>query len=224
MFIFKGICSKDMDVIATEEKHFIAKASQRYNQIDIEGRDGALFEELGYAVVNRNIKIQILNPEKIDKILSWLDGTGDFIYNNRKTTARFYNEIEPTRSASISIAEFLFIRDPFWNKAFEEFTPANDGHIYNSGTIYSAPIIKLEKNNNSYVDFTINNTRYKYNFNEDNYVIIDSEKGEVQYQGLNRNRQIEMGYQFPILIPGKNDITINSGGAKISFLRKDRWL
>lgn len=224
MFVFKGISSKDMEVIVEEEKHFIAKASQRYNQIDIEGRNGAEFEELGYSTINRPIKVQILNSEKIDKILVWLDGVGDFIYNNRKTMARFYNEVEPIRTATILVAEFSFIRNPFWNKAKEDFIVANDGIIYNDGTIYSEPIVKLDRDQDAFVDFSINDVRYKYNFNEDDYVLINSEEKLVQYEGFNRNRQIEMGYIFPKLYPGENKIIINSGSAKISFLRKDRWL
>lgn len=224
MFIFKGISSKDMEVIVEEEKHFIARAARRYNQIDIDGRNGSEFEELGYSTINRPIKVQILNPEKIDKILAWLDGAGDFIYNNRKTTARFYNEVEPIRSATILVADFSFIRNPFWNKANEDFIFANDGIIYNDGTVYSEPVVKLEKQQEDYVDFSINDIRYKYNFNNDNYALIDSEKGKVEFEGFNRNRQIEMGYEFPKLEPGKNKVIINSGAAKISFLRKDRWL
>lgn len=51
MFKFKGISSKDMQVVVEEEEHFIAKASQRYEMTEIEGRDGAIFDELGYSVV-----------------------------------------------------------------------------------------------------------------------------------------------------------------------------
>ena len=48
MFKFKGISSKDMQVVIEEEEHFIARAAQRYEVTEIEGRDGAIFDELGY--------------------------------------------------------------------------------------------------------------------------------------------------------------------------------
>lgn len=45
MFIFNNISSTDMEVIIEEEEHFLGKASQRYVRSEIEGRNGALFEE-----------------------------------------------------------------------------------------------------------------------------------------------------------------------------------
>lgn len=223
MFVFKGISSDDMEVIA-EEENFVAKARQRYNQIEIDGRNGALFEELGYSTVDRPIKIAILNNNKIDYILKWLDGEGDFIYKNRRTKARFYNEIEPNRTSSIFVAEVSFNRDPFWYKLKDSFITINTDIIINEGTIYSEPVLRLEKKNSNYVDFSINEERYKYTFNEDSYVEIDSSEGVTVYEGFNRSRQLEMGYIFPTLKSGKNKLIINSGDAIFKFKRKDRWL
>ena len=121
MFKFKGISSKDMQVIIEEEEHFIARAARRYETIEIEGRDGAIFNELGYSYVERPIYVQCLNPDKIDEILSWLDGEGAFEYKGRKTTARFYSELEPKREGYIRIIDTTFIRDPFWTKLDDEF-------------------------------------------------------------------------------------------------------
>lgn len=121
MFKFKGISSNDMQVIIEEEEHFIARASQRYEMTEIEGRDGAIFDTLGYSVVERPIYVQCLNIDKIDDILSWLNGEGEFEYKGRKTIARFYSQLEPQRSACIRIIDTTFIRDPFWSKSDDEF-------------------------------------------------------------------------------------------------------
>lgn len=126
MFKFKGISSNDMQVVIEEEEHFIARASQRYEVTEIEGRDAAIFDELGYSVVERPIYVQCLNPRKIDDILAWLNGEGVFEYKGRKTTARFYSQLEPQRSSCIKIIDTTFIRAPFWNKANEEFQIAKD--------------------------------------------------------------------------------------------------
>ena len=58
MFKFKGISSTDMQVVIEEEEHFIARAAQRYETIEIEGRNGAIFNELGYSYVERPIYVQ----------------------------------------------------------------------------------------------------------------------------------------------------------------------
>jgi hypothetical protein len=115
-----------MQVVIEEEEHFIARASQKYEITEIEGKDGAIFDELGYSIVERPIYVQCLNINKIDDILAWLNGEGEFEYKGRKTTARFYSQLEPQRSSCIRIIDTTFIRDPFWNKANEDYQLVKD--------------------------------------------------------------------------------------------------
>lgn len=126
MFKFKGISSTDMQVIIEEEEHFIARAAKRYETIEIEGRDGAIFNELGYSYVERPIYVQCLNIDKIDDILAWLDGEGEFEYKERKTIARFYSELDPQREGYIRIIDANFIRNPFWIKADDELVTVKE--------------------------------------------------------------------------------------------------
>lgn len=223
MFVFNGISSEDMEVIVEEEEHFLGKSSQRYNKIDIEGKNGAFFEEQGYTTIERQMKLQILNTNKLDMILSWLDGVGILEYKGRITKARFYNEVNPTRISNIKIADISFIRDPFWTKKRDEFIIVKD-IIINEGNIYSEPIIRLEKNKLDNVDVTINDVRFLYKFNNENYVEIDCENLTVEYEKINRNRQIEIDYKFPTILPGENKVILHTGDATIKVKRKDRWL
>lgn len=222
MFKFKGISSQDMQVVIEEEEHFIARAAQRYEVTEIEGRDGAIFDELGYSYVERPIFVQCLNTDKIDDILAWLNGEGEFEYKGRVTTARFYSQLEPQRAACIRIIDTMFIRDPFWYKAEDDYEEISE-EIENTGNIESRPIIKLTKTTSDSVDITINGTRFIYNF-FDNFVEIDCEEKTVECNGLNRSRQLEIGYEFPKLSAGTNLISINSGDCQIEIRRKDRWL
>ena len=121
MFKFKGISSEDMQVVIEEEEHFLARAGQRYEVTEIEGRDGAIFDELGYSYVERPIYVQCLNVDKIDDILAWLNGEGELEYKGRVTTARFYSQLEPQRQACIRIIDANFIRNPFWHKANDAY-------------------------------------------------------------------------------------------------------
>lgn len=140
MFKFKGISSEDMQVIIEEEEHFIARAAQRYEVTEIEGRDGAIFDVLGYSYVERPIYVQCLNINKIDDILEWLNGEGEFEYKDRKTTARFYAELSPERNACIRIIDTTFIRDPFWHKINDAFVQITN-NVENEGNIESRPIL-----------------------------------------------------------------------------------
>ena len=105
-----------------------------------------------------------------------------------------------------------------------EYTAETTEKITNEGNIYSEPIIRLEKTQTEAVELTINDIRFKYNFNNDEYVEINCEEKTVEYEGLNRNRQIEIGYDFPKLKVGDNEIIMHSGDCVIKVLRKDRWL
>lgn len=223
MFKFKGISSEEMQVVVAEEEHFIARAAQRYETIEIEGRDGALFEEQGYSYVERPIYVQCLNTDKIDDILAWLNGEGEFEYKGRTTIARFYSQLEPQRNACIRIIDTTFIRDPFWYKASDEYIKVTD-NIVNEGNVESRPILRLEKSIDNEVDITINNVRFIYSFDEDAYVEIDCENKTTKYKGLNRNRQVEIGYEFPKLNIGNNQVIFNFGSCNLKVKRKDRWL
>lgn len=223
MFKFKGISSDDMQVVIEEEQHFIAKASQKIESISINGRDGELLEFNGYSNVERPIKVQILNINLIDDIFSWLNGTGILEYNNRITTAHFYQSIEPIRSSSIRIADFMFIRSPFWFKKNDEYVIVIDT-VKNEGNIYSKPIIRLEKGNEENIEITIAGIRFSYNFNGEDYVEIDCNDMNAYYDSLLRNRHLTIGYEFPCLQPGENEIIIHQGDPIIKIKRKDCWL
>lgn len=223
MFKFKGISSTEMQVVVEEEELFIARAPIRYEIIEIEGKDGAIFNELGYSYVERPILVQCLNIDKIDDILSWLTGEGELEYKGRKTIARFYTQLEPQRNACIRIIDTIFIRNPFWYKVNDEYVTVTNS-INNEGNKDSRPIIRLEKGIDTSIDITIGGIRFKYTFDtNDTYVEIDCEEKTVMYEGLNRNRQIEIGYDYPKLEAGENMITVHSGDAIIKIKRKDRW-
>ena len=173
MFKFKGISSTDMQVIIEEEEHFIARAAQRYETIEIEGRNGAIFNELGYSYVERPIYVQCLNNNKIDQILAWLNGEGEFEYKGRKTIARFYSQLDPQRDTCIRIIDTTFIRDPFWNKVNEEYQTVKDSKIK---TITGNPIHITDSSNMS-LSYRLNGGDRQesrsgsnlYNLNDTNY-------------------------------------------------------
>lgn len=223
MFKFKNISSDDMKIIVEEEEHFLAKAPQRINVIEVEGRDGAIYNSLGYSNIERPIKVQMLDLSKQDEILPWLNGSGPFEYKGRITTAYFYSQVEPIRNSIIKIADFTFVRSPFWYKANDIYETVTST-VLNVGNIASRPLIRLEKQNSNSAEITVGDIRFKYNFNNDTYVEIDCEEMNATMDGLLRNRQLEIGYDFPLLEPGINNILIHSGDAVIKVKRKDRWL
>jgi len=223
MFKFNGISSQEMKVIIEDEDLFLARAPLKYERTEINGRDGAIFNELGYSDIERPIKVQIMDVSKIDDIFQWLNGQGILEYNDRITKAYFYNDFSPQRVSIIRVVEFSFIRTPFWYKKEDPFQIVAT-EIINHGNIYSQPIIRLEKGTSQQVDLIIAGIQFSYDFGNDDYVEIDCEEFCALYDGLNRNRQLNIGYKFPKLNPGKNEISVNSGDPIIKIKRGDRWL
>lgn len=223
MFKFKSISSKDMMVVVEEESHFLAKASQRVESAVIDGHDGELIEFFGYQNVERPIKVQILNSKKLDDIFAWLNGEGILEYNDRITKAYFSQAIEPIRTSAIKVADFMFTRSPFWYKKNDDYVTITNS-VINEGNVYAKPIIRLEKQVDSKIDLTIAGVRFKYDFQNDEYVDIDCEDMNAYYDNLLRNKQLEIGYEFPILQVGTNNVEVHSGDVIIKIKRKDRWL
>ncbi len=117
---------------------------------------------------------------------------------------------------NISATDGLTIKVNY--KMYEEYNAKNNGNIQ------SRPIIKITKVNDEKIDVSINGIRFKYDFKGDKYVEIDCVEKEVKYEGLNRNRQLEIDYEFPSLNIGNNEILVHSGDCIIEMKRKDRWL
>ena len=225
MFIFKGISTKDMKIIVEEPENLIAKAPLKHEVLNIEGRDDAIYYPLGYAPLEIPLTLQLLDPSQIDRVLEWLNGEGKLIYKNRKTKARIFSEIQPVRTSGIRIININIIRAPFWYALNDDFQELNEENvIMNDGTAPSKPIIKIIRESTSKCEFEVNGTYFKYEFEGSDEVTIDCEKMEANDQEQLRNRNLTIGFEFPVLEPGLNIIKKISGDSIIMFSRKDRWL
>lgn len=219
MFKFKGISNEALKVIPVEE-NFFSKAAILYESIEIEGKDGPDYYELGYQPVEKDLELQILDTNLVDEIMAWINGSGEIEYNGRIAKARFYSGYDVDRFVTLKKAQVSYIREPFWYKAQDSYIAATTS-ITNEGNIYSKPLVKLTGTGT--VDITINGTRFKYTFTDPN-VEIDCEKMTEKYNGLSRSRNIEIGLEYPKLNPGANVVTLHSGTCTIQMMRKDRWL
>lgn len=223
MFKFKDKTSEDMKIVIEEQTALITKASQKYETINVDGRDGGIFRPLGYSTVAISLDLQITDITKIDEILSWLNGEGELEYQGRKTKARIYNTINPQRAVLIRIAKVEIIRDPFWYKIDDDYIVVTT-EIINEGNVYARPLIKLEKGTVENVEIKINDVIFNYDFNGENEVFIDCENMNAYVDGFVRNNNLEIGFRLPVLEPGVNSIEQLQGDATIKVKRKDVWL
>lgn len=224
MFKFNNISSSQMKVICEEETNFLKKAAMIVENNYQNENSSLEYNIQGYSNVEGKIMLYVRDKEKLDYIMSWLNGKGKLEYKDRITEAAFFDVLEPIRAATIYTISADFIRSPFWYKKEDNFKEVTS-NIINHGTVYSYPILRLEKNSNSKIDLTINSVRFAYNFpdNED-YVEIDCKDAKATYNNLLRNSNLEISFDFPIVNPGDNQIVINAGDAIIKVKREDCWL
>lgn len=223
-FSFNGVSCKEANVVVEEiypllEKAAISVESQRdIDDLNLE------YKEFGYSNVESSLDLFILDPSKLDFIKSWLNGKGTLEYKNKVCQCAFFNSLKPVRSSNIYKISLNFIRSPFWFKKDDSFIEVNDV-ISNEGNVASDPIIKLVKQKSNYIELSVNDVRFKYTFpDKEEYAELDCFNAEITYEGLIRNKNLEIGYLFPKINPGDNKITIYSGDAKIFIKRKDSWL
>lgn len=214
-FRFKGISSESMGVVLSD-KWIDTKAGINYESVEIEGRDGAILTPLNYKNVTKKVKATLLNKGKLNSVMAWLSGQGIFEKDGRYRMAYIFDEIEYEQYGVIKETfEIPFIFEPFWYKAdtYTEYSQC----VNNDGNMEAVPMIKLEGKGT--VDITINNVRFAVSFDSSGSIEVDSkEKKEDKPQN------ISIGFEYPTLKPGRNEITIHTGSCKVLMKRKDRWL
>lgn len=220
MIKFNGLSEKELGVVIEEPTRILGRAPLKTEITTIDGRDSNIVDYLGYEPFKTSLDFQILDINKIDLLFETLTGKLRLDYDGKYSFINTYDAINLERMAFLRKFSISVHRDPFWridDDFVEDFS--------NTGNVASKPILRFVKKENSSLDVTVSGIRFKYTFNEqDTYVDIDCESKNAMYDGLSRNRNLEIGWDFPIFHPGENVVTIHSGDALILCKRKDLWL
>lgn len=129
-FIFKGKSSKDFKIIINSLPT-ISKPPLRVEEIEIDGVDGARYEELGYGCYEKKIKITI-TEDNIDSLIDWLKGEGDLILSNEPDkyyNAKIIEQIDFERLMKYEPTEIKFRVQPFKYQYNEEKMIAKTGRV-----------------------------------------------------------------------------------------------
>ena len=225
--IFKNINSNDIPGLIICSEPPISSSPIRIEETTIDGRDGTIVEIQGYKSYVKNVEIGLKANTDVNAVLKYFSGEGDLIFNNecdKVYKAAIYDQINLEKLLRLKKATVQFYCQPFKYNKNDNFVIVTE-NVSNIGNISSKPIIRLEKNTDNSIELTLGGIRFQYMFGEnDTYVEIDCEEKTAIYEGLNRNRNLEIEYKFPLLQPGNNSIIVHSGSAVIKIKRKDRWL
>ena len=224
--IWKGIDSSSIRGLLISELPPISKPKMRVQETSVDGVDGSIIEELGYASYNKNLQIGLTKDYDINEIIKYFTGEGRITFGNEPD--KYYNvkiieQIDYDRLLRFKTATIKFRVQPFKYKLNEEVIILSEsGIVTNSGLEQSKPIMKIMGTGT--VEILINDMgAFIYTFPEnETEVIIDSEKQDAYLGNMLKNRN--MTGEFPVFSVGENKISWNGEVTNITIEPKSRWL
>jgi predicted phage tail component-like protein len=204
----------------------ITKPQMRVAETVVDGVDGSVIEELGYATYDKALSIGITQKANIDQIIKFFSGTGEVVFSNEPDKfykATIINQIDYARLVRFRTATVVFRVQPFKYEYDEQtVTLTESGSIFNDGNYIARPIIEIKGTGT--VELTVNdNTVFSYTFPDgDDAVVIDSQKQDAYVGTILKNRN--MVGEFPAFEIGANTISWEGNITSLSVSYKSRWL
>lgn len=226
--IFKNIKSSSLEGLMICELPPITKPEMRTSIIEIDGKDGDIIEELGYASYQKILQIGLTRNFDINQIIKYFSGSGDLVLSNEPDKvykATIYSKVDYEKLLRFKTAEVEFHVQPYkylLNEAPFELNITNETElkVSNVGLEKSKPIITLYGEGE--IQISINGSDiFSINI-DDEYVVVNSIEEEAYKENVLKNRNM-LG-EFPILEIGINTIKWTGNLKKIIIEPKSRWI
>lgn len=232
--IFRGVAASSLDDVYIQKMPDHRKASMRYSEYYVKGRDGALHVDEGLANFDLTATLIMINglPATRQLINAWADGTGKLITSDDLThayQATVKEEIQWTRVLSNKLDGVQRFHDaavitwncqPYMVEAVDSQIEVTASQaIVNPGSATALPMIQV--NGSGDVSFSVNGEEISIDDMTANVpVYIDSATGYVYTaQGATA-----MTGDFPVLQLGSNAITIGTGITSLLITPHWRWI
>lgn len=213
-FSFKDIESRLMKVILAD-KWIPVKAGVDYDQTDIDGRDGAVYTIKRMLPVSKTLKAYLLDEDLIHDVAAWLSGDGIFRIGNRYTNGRIFDQIEFTKHGIGKMQfDIPIIFDPYWYSV-DEWEVVEE-KVRNKGNVSATPLIRVTGSGDCSI--AIGSVSIDIAFGDIQQTI------EIDCQEKNESRPdlVSIGWEYPVLQPGVNFITV-TGNCIVEMKRRGRW-
>ena len=215
------------------------KASMRFTEYYVKGRDGALHIDEGYSSFELPVTLVLINASNTARQLvnAWADGTGKLITSDDLTKAykaSVKQEVVWTRVKAndgyYDSANITFTCDPCMYEATETIVELTQtGNIVNPGSADAYPLIAVEGSGNVSIKIEcyVNGTKvseYPITINDmtaGTPVYIDCENGYV----YTASGAATITGEIPMLPVGSvNTVTFVSNATKVTFTPHWRWV
>lgn len=222
-FSFKDICSNDFGIIVNQLPP-ITKPMKKTETVNIDGMNGDITIDNGYAAYDKQIQVTFLKKPDVDALNNWLSGSGKLILSNEPDKyydAEVFGEVEIVREKTLYTAVITFHVQPYKHLIREKKATGTDSvTVVNQGFAESLPVIKITGSGD--VEVKIDGvTIFAVNI-DDEYVIVDSERQDAYKESTLKNRQ--MSGEFIKLPRGKTTITTTGTVTAIEAEPRSRWI
>lgn len=225
--IFNGVDSREIEGLIISELPPITKPEMRKEETVIKGKDGSIYEALGYSPYEKPVLIGLRGNFNIDEVIKYFNGEGEIVFSNEPDkvyAASVFGRIDYTRLLRYRQATIPFIVQPYKRKLGEVAAKITTmpATAFNAGLEESRPLITLV--GSGVVSISVNGAYvFEYTFPEgETEVVIDSEKEDAYLEDVLKNRN--MNGEFPVLQPGINNIEWTGDVQSIEILPRSRWL
>lgn len=196
------------------------RAEERIERHTVEGRSGQIIDRLGtFESYEREVTFANFEKDKVRDINKWLSGNG-ILRTSVDPDGFFYADVidvmerNPLGCCRNSM-KVTFLVEPFFylERGRHPIKTNKSISIYNLGTIYSEPVIKVYGNGSGRL--SINNKIINLR-NIENYVTIDSKLKITHKDNLPKGK--DMTGEYPIFEEGRNYISFSGGITKLEIV------
>ncbi len=229
--IWKGQDSRNLKGLLISELPHIVRPAMRVQTVEIEGRDGDVSDDIGYAAYDKLVKIGLYDNYDVDRISLFFSGAGKVTFSNEPDKyyeSEITEQIDFERLVNFRTAVVKFHTQPFKYLVDEQPVEADitdeikEIKVINAGLEESKPIMTLTGKDT--VEISVNgNAQFQINI-DDGYVTVDSRLEECYKDNTYNLKNHNMGGEFPVLQPGENTITWTGNLTKIKVEPESRWL
>ena len=232
--ILNNIDSRTISGLLISSLAPISKPLVRTQVDTVDGRDGDIVTPLGFSAYDKVIKIGLTHNYDIDEIIEYFNSSGVVTFSNEPDKYykyAIYEQIDFERLIRFKTAEVTLHVQPFkfsnteTVKEFYSFQTPATFNIYNSGNIYSRPIIKLRATGD--VTLSLNGSDILVIAFGDTaqYITIDCEQmNAYNSQNILLNRLVTGNYDNIKLNKGSNEIGL-TGSVTVFMIKKySRWI
>lgn len=213
--------------LSLAERPLIPAAEMEYDSISVPGRDGKLTRELGYKAKPFPLRFNFIHKENVKQtfreITNWLTNKKTIKLSDDLGVYRIITQLN-VQDATNDLKEYAdFIvnleTEPFWyeNAGVQTITSGTativNPSVIETGvvmTVYGTGICRVRVNDNQMV-FT----------DVQDFVIVDGIRRIAHKYDASQDNK--MSGQYPMFLPGNNEIEVSGATTKVEFEKRWSW-